>query len=116
MANSGSFAPGHAKVGGKKQGSKHKVTRVRDYIAEQGINLPEMLFDCLKGVSDPATKAKLLIQVMEYYEPKFKAAEVVEPPTQIPRNIDDSTVEALATIARRALAAVKPLNEPAVAI
>lgn len=86
----GKFQKGHPKPpnSGRKKGvkNKRKLLSVEDFFVERGIHPLDLLFRYVEEISNPTDKAKIMLELLQYWAPKYKAT--------VPSEEDDETIEA----------------------
>jgi hypothetical protein len=86
--NAYSFQHGHPKYGGRIKGTpnKIKVSTVREFFTQNGLNPIQEIIGLMGQISDPARKAGLWVQLLSWYEPRPSRVEIFEDEQPAPSN------------------------------
>lgn len=73
-ANSGSFSPGHEKMGGRKAGTPNKMTRdARQILGDTLLEHLENVGKYLTNIDDDAKRVQAIASLLPFYMPKYQS-------------------------------------------
>ena len=70
---------------GRKKGTKNKkkLLSVEEFFSEKGLHPLELLLHYVQKINNPTDQARVMLEVIQYWAPKLKHAEVVVEDTTI---------------------------------